>query len=260
MGTSTSSKGPGANVPIVPPWVGDPDAPQDGAPDAPPLAPIGRFRPARTSLGKFGGSGDKGHLRRGLGHYSRGGMGGAATATKRMSGSAASAGAIYEALEALANGQPLPAEFGLAPDALDGKSQCEIIDILVDAIRPLDGTQDAEAARDSAARALAEVLADDAEWTDLQPDQIERVVEGFLGNDLALRIELDVGKAVIAKAPNLAEGLDRLEEMKGYVREVVAQRYAARRTLEGKLDRKTVASMCKDAIRDTFDVFESFLS
>jgi hypothetical protein len=147
-------------------------------------------------------------------------------------------------------------EFGIAPGTLNGRSPSEIVDILVDAILPLDGTQDAEAARDSAARALTEALGDDLDITALQPEQIERIIAIFLGNDVALRIELDVGKSIIDKAMTKSAGLDRLQEMKDYVREVVAGRYAEERALRGQLDRAKVEAICRGAIRDTFDVFE----
>jgi hypothetical protein len=259
MGTSSSSKGPGSGVPIVPPWV---DPPQDGAPPFPPpeLAPPGRFRPARTALGRFGGSGSQRDLRRGLGHYSRSGMGGAATAARRMAGSSRAAGVLYQGLQALAEGEPLPAQFGIDQAALQGKSQREIADMLVDAIQPVDGTLDAEAARDSAARALAEAIDAGADLTALEPEQIEAIIQSFLGDEVAHRVELDVGAAILDKAPSAADGVRRLEQLRSYVREVMTQRYAAERALRGgRLDRATVERISAEAIRDAFEVFESYL-
>lgn len=265
MGTSASSKGPGSgpDIPIVPPWVDDDAGVPPGQPPQPPteMAPAGRWKGVRTSLGKFGG-GDGGggdrrrHLERGLGHYSRSGMGGSGNAARRMAGTARTAGSLYQALNALANGQPLPAEFGLQPGALDGRSSEEIVDILVDAIRPIDGTQDTEAARDSAARALSEIVEQGADLLDLSPQQIDQVLAAMVGNDVAMRIELDVGKAVIDKAPSKAAGLDRLQEMKDYVREVVAVQYAAERARAGQVDRAGVERLTREAIRQTFEVFE----
>jgi len=262
MGTSASSKGPGSgpDIPIVPPWVDDDAGIPPGQPQQPPveMAPAGRWKGVRTSLGKFGGGGDdrRRHLKRGLGHYSRTGMGGSGNAARRMAGTARTAGSLYQALDALANGQPLPAEFGLQPGALDGRTSEEIIDILVDAIRPIDGTQDAEAARDSAARALSEIVEEGADLLNLSPQQIDHVLATMVGNDVALRIELDVGKAVIDKAPSKTAGLDRLQEMKDYVREVVAVQYEAERARAGQVDRATVERVAREAIRQTFEVFE----
>lgn len=260
MGTSASSKGPGPNVPIVPPWVDDPAPPPPAAPNTPPaLAPARRFRPARTALGKWGRDGGEGNLQRGLGHYSRTGMGGSGNATARMAGSASSAGAIYEALTALAADQPLPPQYGVPQARLGGLTQAEIIDVLVDALCPVDGTQDSEASRDSAARALTEIVEQGGDVTDLDQSQIDQVIQTFLGNEVAHRIALDVGMAVIDKAPTAKVGQQRLEEMQTYVREELARRYAARRALSGTLDRQAAAQLGRDVIQDTFDVFESYL-
>lgn len=260
MGTSASSKGPGSNVPIVPPWVDDPAPPLPPQPNAPPqMAPPRRFRPARTSLGKFGRDGGDANLRRGLGHYASSGMGGSANATSRMAGSASSAGAIHETLTALAADQPLPPEYGVAEARLDGLTQAEIIDVLVDVLCPVDGTQDGEASRDSAARALTDIVEQGNDVTDLDQDQIDQVVRTFLGNEVAHRIALDVGMAVIDKAPSAKVGQQRLEEMQSYVREELARRYAERRALSGSLNRQTAAQLGRDVIQDTFDVFESYL-
>src|SRR5712692_5085921 len=99
MGMSASSKGPGGNVPFVPPWVPalDPMPPESAEPPvavspAPPnstgppreLAAPGRFRVARIRLGAFGRTGSQSELEAGLGHYTRTGLGGARRATERM--------------------------------------------------------------------------------------------------------------------------------------------------------------------------------
>lgn len=218
----------------------------------------GRWRGVRTSLGKFAGGGeDRGrHLRRGLGHYSRSGMGGSGNAARRMGGSATAASALHNALTSLASGQPLPQELGIDPQALAGRTPAEIADILVDAIRPIDGTQDAEATRDSVARALADVLAQNNDLTNLSPAQVDQVTASTLGYDVAHRIELDVGKSIIDKAPTKGEGLERLQEMKDYVREVVAAEYAAERARNGAVGRAVIDRISRDAIQQAFEVFE----
>lgn len=183
-------------------------------------------------------------------------MGGSSNAARRMAGTARTAGALYDALSALAEGQPLPPEFGLTPTDFVGKTADQIVDILVDAVCPIDGTQDAEAARDSAARALSEIVDSGGDPSNLAPDQIDQVLSSMAGNDVALRIDLDVGKSIIDKAATKSEGLDRLQEMKDYVKEVVAARYASERAKAGSLDRKIVERIAREAIRQTFEVFE----
>lgn len=295
MGTSASSRGPGSgpDIPIVPPWVDSPpqqpapqppqpipkpgqtptspspQAPQSPNPQVlpppnpqpqpqPEPSPPGRWRGVRTSLGKFGGGGDdRGrHLRRGLGHYSRSGMGGSGNAARRMGGSARTASVLHSALTALANGEPLPQELGIDPQALVGLSPSEFADALVDAIRPIDGTQDAEATRDSVARALSDMLDQKADITSLTPQQVDQVTASTLGYDVALRIELDVGKAIIAKAPTKGDGLERLQEMKDYVREIVAAEYAEERASVGTVGRAAIERISRNAIQQAFEVFE----
>lgn len=295
MGTSASSRGPGSgpDIPIVPPWVDSPpqqpapqppqpiptpeqsptspspQAPQSPNPQVPPPqnpqpqpqpepSPPGRWRGVRTSLGKFGGGGDdRGrHLRRGLGHYSRSGMGGSGNAARRMGGSARTASVLHSALTALANGEPLPQELGIDPLVLVGLSPSEFADALVDAIRPIDGTQDAEATRDSVARALSDMLDQNADITSLTPQQVDQVTASTLGYDVALRIELDVGKAIIAKAPTKGDGLERLQEMKDYVREIVAAEYAEERARIGTVGRAAIERISRNAIQQAFEVFE----
>lgn len=260
MGTSTSSRGPGPGVPIVPPWVEDPAAPPGTPPPQdPPLAPAGRFRPARAALGRYGNGGRAEDLRRGLGHYVRSGMGGSANATARMGGTATRAGALYGALQDLAAGEAI-AEYGLDQAQLQGLTQAEIIDRLVDALCPTDGTQEAEASRDSAARALADCLADDEDVRDLPQDRIDQVVRDFLGNEIAHQIALDVGLAVLQKAQSAKMGQQRLEEMQDYVRQELGRRYDERRALHGGLDRDSAARMGREVIADAFDIFESYVS
>lgn len=294
MGTSASSRGPGSgpDIPIVPPWVDNPPAvpqPQAPLPQVPvlgqaqpsgpqsapgpqpnspppvaqspqpsPLSQPGRWRGVRTSLGRFaaGGADRDRHLRRGLGHYSRSGMGGSGNAARRMGSSALSAGALHNALTSLATGQPLPADLGINPLALAGLAPAEIVDLLVDAIVPIDGTQDAEATRDSASRALSEVLSQNNDVTTLTPEQIDQVTASTLGHDVAHRIELDVGKAIIDKAPTKGEGFDRLQEMKDYVREVVVAAYAEERQRNGAVGRAVIVRISRDAIEQAFAVFE----
>lgn len=183
-------------------------------------------------------------------------MGGSSNAARRMGGSARAAGALHDALTSLAAGQPLPLDFGIDPLTLAGLSPPEIIDVLVDAIRTIDGTQDAEATRDSVARALSEALSQNNGVTTLTPQQIDQVTANTLGLDVAHRIELDVGKSIIEKAPTKGEGFERLQEMKDYVREVVAAAYADERQRNGAIGRAVIERISRDAIEQAFQVFE----
>ena len=75
-----------------------------------------------------------------------------------MAGTASTAGALGNALSALAAGEPAEAGSPLDPALLSGRSVDDIMDAVVEAVRPVDGTQDAEASRAAIRDALAELL------------------------------------------------------------------------------------------------------
>lgn len=280
MGTSSSSRGPGPNVPFVPPWVpplppplppppeqGEPPAADDNNPSPPAqpalptLAPAGRFRAARTSLGHYARSGNRDDLKRGLGHYTAKGLGGSAQATRRVASTAVNAGRLYGTLSALSSGGALPADVSIDPAALAGRPAREVADEVARALLPPDGTQDAEASRDAISRSLSELIAadPDVDMLALTPEQIELVTQTYVGEDLCRRIDLDVGKAVLDKAPTIAVGQSRLEDMKAFVRQEVARLFRARADRGQRLSRQNAASLAAGVIQSTFDVFEEYL-
>jgi|SRR5580693_2202474 hypothetical protein len=283
MGTSKSSGGSPSGAPMVPPWTPDPGIPTAGgggekeqggekgaAPETPvaptqsppqeiPIAPPGRFGSARTSLGRFAASGAAKDMRRGLGHYTRTGLGGAATAARRMGGTAQTAGSLFNSLAGLASGTTTPGA-ALDPSILQGRSANAITTAIVEAVRPVDGTQDAEASRDAIQDALSELLNQypDADLINLDEEQRWTVVEGYLATDIYNRIQLDVGKTIQDKSSSLTVALQRLAEVKSYVRETVA---AKLRTLRSKGTQPTprrVGEIIRVTIRETFDVFEGY--
>lgn len=249
MGTSRSSPGAPSNVPMVPPWV--PASPADGgdgadgdtepggdqaAPDNPadapqvpptpqnPVAPRGRFGPARTSLGQFARNGSADEMRRGVGRYVSKGLGGSGMGTRRLGGAVRNAGALYGALSATAAGQPSAPGSPLDPALLAGRSANEIMDAVVEAVRPTDGTQDAEAARSAIKDALSAVLIqyEDADLLNLSEDQRAFAIEQYLSFDLYNRLRLDVGQSIQNKAPTASAALARFKEVKDYVRQTVS--------------------------------------
>lgn len=251
MGTSASSRGPGSGVPLVPAWVGDNLA----------IAEPARFRSARTNLGSFAKSGSEHSLKRGLGHYSRTGIGGSATGAARMGRSTAAAAGFTDVLSALRDGSPIPGNIPLDPATLAGRSQQEIADAIIDAVTPTDGTQDAESSRDSAARAFAEVLEVNP-TTDLMAlpqDMVELFFARFLGNDLVARIQLDVGKAVLDRAPDAAAAVQRLETMQSFVKQEFNRAVQALKDAGQRLQQGNGKVLGDAAIRATLDVFEGWL-
>jgi hypothetical protein len=287
MGTSASSKGPGGGVPMVPPWVPPAPPPPAGAapgeapaaqpdggaqPDASatpnsqeparaqprPTAPAGRFRSARTSLGKFAGGGGGVHMRRGLRDYVRKGYGGKATAVQRFASTARTAEALYAALSNVVDNQT--GGNTLDRTLLGGRSAREIMDAVIEAVRPADGTQDAEANRASAKDALSELLTafPNADLLELTEEQRDAAIERFVWNDVFRRVMLDVGKAIQDKATSAAAGLSRLREVKDYVRQTVAASFRKLANAGHRMTTGRVGQIVRAAIEDTFQVFESY--
>jgi hypothetical protein len=283
MGTSQSSSGSPSGVPMVPPWVPDlplpaPPAegePPDAAPEqsepvdpAPrteprqpiPVAPARRFLGANRNLGDYARSGDGASMRRGVGQYVKKGYGGSVTATRRMGGTAQAAQALYSALSSgpenpyTAPGSPLD------PALTAGRSADDVMDAVVEAVRPVDGTQDAEASRTSIKDALSDVLKQfpDADLRDLKQEQRDLAIERFVAGDVFRRIDLDLGKTIREKSPNAATGLGRLKEIREYVRETVAASFRKLREVGQVLVAGKITRIVQNALRETFQVFEGY--
>lgn len=289
MGTSSSSNGPGGGVPLVPPWVPPmppipPVPPSDGqgagpadsngqngpapaspqppvAPQASPIAPAKRFLGTRLNFGKFaGGGGDRRHMQRGLRDYVRKGYGGRANAIKRFGGTASTAGNLYGALSRVAGGQAAAPGSPFDPVLLSGRSAREVMDAIVEAVRPADGTQDAEASRSAIKDALSELLTmfPEADLLNLTEDQRATAIERFVAIDVYQRTMLDIGKAIQAKAPTATVGLARLKEVKEYIKQAVAAAFRKLRAAGHRLTTGRVNQVVRAALEETFQVFEDY--
>lgn len=283
MGTSQSSNGSPSGVPMVPPWVPDiplpaaaPDeAPPDGVlnqggqPELParteprqpiPIAPSARFGGARRNLGDYAHSGDRASMRRGLGQYVKKGYGGSATATRRFGGTAQTADALYSALSGGADNPYATPGSPLDPVLMAGRSADDVMDAVVEAIRPVDGTLDAEASRTAIKDALSDVLTrfPDADLRDLQEQHRELAIERYVAGDVFRRFDLDLGKTIRDKAPNAATGLSRLKEIREYIRETVAASFRKLRDSGQRLAAGRITQIVQSALRETFQVFEGY--
>lgn len=274
MGTSQSSDGPPSGVALVPPWVDDPpgdgaplenQAPDQGQPDpvqpdslTPTLAPAARFGSARSSLGRFAESGDRDHLRKGVGRYVSTGLGGGASATSRMAGTARAASSLYSVLGGGgAGGGEQPR---LDRDALRDGSAEDAIKAVVDAVRPVDGSDDAEATRNSTNDALTELVGryPDADLLDLSEEQREFVLERFVSMDVYRRFALDVGKHIQDKASSPTVAMSRLRQAKEYIRETVIASFNRARKGGRALSSSGIARLVQRVLRDAFDVFSEY--
>jgi hypothetical protein len=288
MGTSSSSNRPGSGVPLVPPWVPPlppvPPADEHGAgpadgdghdvpakvipspqPRAPvpvsPIAPAGRFGPTRLNFGKFArGGGGRRDMQRGLRDYVRKGYGGRGNAVRRFGGTASTAGNLYGALSSVAAGQPAAPGSPLDPALLAGRSAREVMDAVVEAVRPADGTQDAEASRTAIKDALSEVLTvfPDADLLNLTENQRETVIERFVAIDVYQRAMLDIGKTIQEKAPTATVAVSRLKEVKEYIKQTVAAAFRKLRSAGQRLTTGRINQFVRASLEEVFQVFEDY--
>ncbi len=267
MGTSGSSDGPGPNVPMVPPWVPPlptaPTAPVNPTPPAVLLAPPGRFQSTRLNLGKFASSGDKDSLTRGVGNYFKSGYGGGGTASGRFGGTARAAGTLFGALAGGAGGvAATPERDALEAAVQSGAEPDAVICALIEAIRPVDGTQDAEGSRRALADTLSELMTKHptADLLNLTPAQLNLAIALFIANDVYARFFLDVGKSIIENAPSVTTGLSRLKEVKEYIREVVIAQFNRSWVSGVPATSGRVLEVVASALKDAIEVFEGYAS
>ena len=157
-------------------------------------------------------------MRRGLGHYVRTGYGGSNITAQRFGSTAATAGALGGALAGVASGHPALPGSPLDPALLAGRSVNEVMDAVVEAVRPVDGTQDAEAERAAIRDALSELLTrfPEADLLNLDPDQRGFAIERFTAIDVFRRFELDVTVSPHLKPPALEARLKaRMQDVSG---------------------------------------------
>lgn len=277
MGTSQSSSGPGANVSLVPPWADPvPDPADPVAPEAvpvpdpetlpglmppptsnlDPIAPDRRFGGTRRNIGAFAKTGDTVRMRRGIAHYVRTGYGGAGTMSRRLGSVSTTARSLGRALD------PSSTESGLDRALLQGKSADVIIDAVVEAARPQDGTLDAEASREAIRHALSDLLRDhvDADLLNLSDTQREFVIENYAAHDVYRRFALDVGKHLVDNAPTATIGLARLKQVRNYIRQTISESFRRLREAGQAMTTTNVRATVAHALADSLAVFEGYLA
>jgi uncharacterized protein (DUF697 family) len=283
MGTSQSSKGAPGNVPIVPPWVPplpapapapspapDADDQQDNAPTQPPvtppapsapramIAPAGRFSSARRAASAFANTGAASQLKRSLGHYVRKGYSGARATTSRFGGTVGTADALYGALTP---GQRAEGAGGqLDRTLLVGRSADQIMDAVVEAVRPVDGTLDGDASRLAIKDALSELLVKypEADLLNLSDEQRLFTIERFVAVDVFQRFALDLGKIIQDKASSARVALRRLKDVKDYILQAVSAAFRKLRTSAQTVTAGGVKHVVQAALLETFQVFENY--
>ncbi len=135
------------------------------------------------------------------------------------------------------------------------------MDAAVEAVRPADGTQDAEAGRAAIKDALSELLTmfPQADLLNLSEEQRSFAIERYVAIDVYRRFQLDVGKAIQDKASTATLGLARLKEVKNYIKETLAAAFRKVRAAGSRLTTGRVREFVQAALRETFAVFEGYI-
>lgn len=239
------------------PSAGEPDGKEPLATDQQDVAPRGRFRYARRGLGAYARTGDSLELRRALSHYVISGYGGSATMARRMGGTAAVAGRLNGVLQS-----------GQAPDGsvlrdvllASGRDARAVLDAIVDAASPTNGTLDRESSRGAVRDALCDLLDrfPEADLLALTDPQRDYVVERFAALDVFDRLCLDLRKTIMSKAPDAATGLHRLAQVREFIAEHVSAAFASVRARGDAATSASIVQITSQALRATFVVFEEY--
>jgi len=276
MGTSQSSNGPGSKLPIVPPWVPDPENVDDrdeketndnqqelsnqNLSTIEPLAPRGRFGSSRRSLNTYAKTGEKADMHRGIGQYIRSGYGGAKTATRRFGGTVSTAGTLYNALSQLDSNRSKTPDDIIDYNSLVGCSAKEIIDTIVEVVQPIDGTLDSEARKRSINDSLSELLINnqDTDLLNLKEEDIEFVMERFISNEVFKRFQLDQGRTIQDNASSPTTAVSRLKEIREYIRETISASFRRLKNSGRTLNTRSVQNLVYATLNESFEVFEEY--
>jgi len=144
---------------------------------------------------------------------------------------------------------------------LEGRTADEVMGAVVDAVRPIDGTQDGEASRASIGKALSELLTQfpDADLLNLSEEQRLLAVEQFIAWDVFNRFELDLGKTIQEKAPSALSALSRLKEVRDFIMQTVAAEFRKLRTSEAVLGSRQVSTIARNALGQAIAIFVGYL-
>lgn len=281
MGTSTSSSGPRSNISLDPAWLdglagtgggggggGDGDGAQpqgDGnqppAAPQPQIAPARRYAGAKRNIGAFVRTGSHASLGRGIGQYSRSGMGGAGQAARRMRASTKGGAGLVSFLQQVANRATPEARSWV--DALNATAPSvdAVVDAIVNAVVPPAGSVDEESIRDSMALALSELVALDPACNLLQmrPDDTWTLMQLYLGQEVCNRIRFDAGQFFESARLNPALAVQREIEMREFIRNEVGAQLRTLRAAQPNPTKQQLESIMQDALRLTFEVYEGML-
>jgi hypothetical protein len=273
MGTSTSSRGPGPNVSLDPPWLddvldglgGDAVPPADGEPvpprGAPGVAQPARYADARRELKKFIKSGNTDNLRDAIGHYSRSGSGGAGAATTRMRASTRAGSELFSFLNAVSQGRSAEARQWVHDLQSSGPTADDVVDAIVWELSPPGGSADEEALRDSMASALTELILEspDIDLMHLQTSDIWELMKNYLASEVTHRLCFDLGPLLESAKVDPTTAVQREREMRIFIKAEIGEHLNLLQGTKPNPTRADLDRIFQETLKMTFELFEAGL-
>ncbi len=294
MGTSTSSAGAGAGSPFDPPWLDDagegiddghsdtelpPAGDGDGDVDADiddgagsdaaddtdasraadidsgsATAPSGRYKDARTQMGRFMSTGDRKDAERAMGSFVKKGLGGHAKAATRMRMSSQAAAALGGFLTQVREATDATINDWVDSARARGLSAQDAALEVINQIVPAGGSVDEESAKHAMNQAIIHLYEVDP-TTDifaLTNEQISNLMGYTLAFDVYNRVQLELGR-VFEKLKFAAEVVqDRLAQVQDYILVVVRD---AMKKVRSSRQPRTVRDISATALRNALDIF-----
>lgn len=291
LGTSTSSSGPGPGVSLDPPWLdavggggsggegteqgeggrrarGDGPPASNDLPDAGPgtvpstqLAPARRFGAARRNVSSFARSGDTSALGRGIGHYSRTGMGGARQAANRMRASTRAGAGLISFLQQVGTASTAEVRRWVQDLLATTPSADAVVDAIVEAVMPAGGSVDEESIRNSMANALSDLMAltPGCDPLHMSADDTWALMQLYLSQEVCNRLRFDMGQSFESAKLTPAVVVQRELEMRQFVRNEVGVQLANLRTTTPDPSQRQLEGLMREALRLTFHVYEGLV-
>jgi len=273
MGTSTSSKGPGSNVSLDPPWLddvagdigsgssvppGDSSTPMS-PPGATGTAPPGRFGGARRAMGSYARTGDSQYLGRALGHYSRQGSGGANAAASRMRVTTRAGAELFSFLNAISQGASPQAKQWVDALRQTNPSSDDVIDAIVRELSPPGGSADEESLRDSMCFALSDLVREDPtiDPLNMSPNNIWELLKGYLATEITNRVCFDLGPIFERAAIDATTAVYREQQMRLFIKNEVGANLEVLQQTSPNPTRAQLNELLRETLKLTFEIFEA---
>lgn len=281
MGTSTSSAGAGAGSPFDPPWLdsagesiddshadtvlsppsdgttggdGDDESSAGGQESSSDAAPSGRYKEARTSMGRFMRTGDRTHAARAMGSFVRKGLGGASKAASRMRTSSKAAAALGGFLTQVRDATDPTINDWVTSARARGLSAQDAALEVINQIVPTGGSVDEESAKHAMNQAIIHLYEVDP-TTDifaLTNEQISSLMGYTLAFDVYNRVQLELGR-VFEKLKFSAQVVqDRLAQVQDYILVVVRD---AMQKVQNSGQPRSVRDISNATLRKALEIF-----